>query len=232
MTAQHALDLIVQYENWAFPFAFLVAFAESFAFVSLIVPGSAILALAGALVPSGRLDLWPLLLGAVLGGVLGDATSYWIGWYYGARVRRFWPFSRYPALLARGLAFADRHGGKSIFIGRFFGPVRAIIPLAAGMMIVPPLRFWAANIGSAVLWAPVVIAPGALGGIGLGRLFEAGLSGQDWLTLGAIVVAAIAAGFLGICAIRRQRQHRRQAAATAAQRSAPDAITASPEIRP
>ncbi|AGK59740.1 hypothetical protein HYPDE_40358 [Hyphomicrobium denitrificans 1NES1] len=231
MSAQHTLDLIVRFENWAFLLAFVVAFAESFAFVSLIVPGSMILTAAGALVPSGRLEL--LLLGAVPGAALGDAISYWIGRRYGVRIRRVWPFSRYPAVLARGLAFFERHGGKSVFIGRFFGSVRAIIPLAAGIMVLPPVRFWAANIGSAVLWAPVVLAPGALVGMGLDRLLEAGLSSQDWLMLGALLVPALAAGFLAILLLRRQRQRHRQAAATAALRSAPSAIaTSNPGIRP
>jgi membrane protein DedA with SNARE-associated domain len=71
-----------------------------------------------------------------------------------------------------------------------------------------PLRFWAANVGSAIFWAPTVFAPGALAGVGLGRLFEAGLNGQDWLTLDAIVVPAIAAGFLVIRVLRRQQQPR------------------------
>ncbi len=69
--------------------------------------------------------------------------------------------------------------------------------------------------------------------MGLDRLLEAGLSSQDWLMLGALLLAALAAGFLAILLLRRQRQRHRQAAATAALRSAPSAIaTSNPGIRP
>lgn len=139
-----------------------------FAFVSLVVPGSVILAAAGALVGSGQLAFWPLLLGAVPGAVMGDAISYWLGRHYGDRIQRVWPFTRHPALLTRRLAFAGQHGGKSVFLGRFFEPVRAVVPLAAGMLALQPARFWAANVGSALLWAPIVLAAGFLGA----RLFR------------------------------------------------------------
>lgn len=206
------LDLIVQHRGWALPLASVVSFAESvvsfaesLAFVSLIVPGSVILAAAGVLVGSGQLTLWPLLLGALPGAVLGHAISYWLGRHYGGRIRQVWPFSRRPGLLMRGLAFADRHGGKSVFLGRFFRPVRAVVPLAAEMLALPAARFWAANVGSALLWASIVLALGALAGAGLGGLFEAGLTGSDWLTLVAILVPVLAAAFLGIRLLCRGR---------------------------
>lgn len=205
MTSQHVRDLIVQHRGWALPLAFIVPFAESFALVSLVVPGSVIMAAVGALVGSGQVAFWPLLLGAVPGAVMGDAISYWLGQHHGDRIQRVWPFSRHPALLAKGLAFAGRHGGKSVFLGRFFGPVRAVVPLAAGMLALQPARFWAANVGSALLWAPIVLAPGTLGGAGLGRLFEASLTGHGWPTLAAILVLVLAAGFLGVRLLRRHR---------------------------
>ncbi|MES9896122.1 MAG: VTT domain-containing protein, partial [Candidatus Thiodiazotropha endolucinida] len=83
------------------------------------------------------------------------------------RLRGFWPFNRHPATLQRGITFFQRYGGKSVALGRFFGPVRAIIPLVAGMLGMPPLRFLAANILSALVWAPAYLLPGIVFGASL-----------------------------------------------------------------
>ncbi len=72
--------------------------------------------------------------------MLGDAISYWLGLRYGHLTETRWPFTRHPELLPRGYAFFDRHGVKSVFIGRFFGPLRAVIPLVAGITRMPRAR--------------------------------------------------------------------------------------------
>jgi undecaprenyl-diphosphatase len=78
-----------------------------------------------------------------------------------------WPFTRSPELLPNGIRFFARHGGKSVFIGRFFGPVRAVIPLAAGVMRMRRDRFWFANVTSALVWAPMLLFAGdAVGDVG------------------------------------------------------------------
>ena len=61
-----------------------------------------------------------------------------------------------------GIGFFERHGSKSVFIGRFLGPIRAVIPLAAGIMLMPRGRFWFANITSALVWAPMLLFAGDL----------------------------------------------------------------------
>ena len=44
-----------------------------------------------------------------------------------------WPIRNHPDLIVRGQAYFAAHGGKSVFFGRFFGPIRAIVPIIAGM---------------------------------------------------------------------------------------------------
>jgi membrane protein DedA with SNARE-associated domain len=69
--------------------------------------------------------------------------------------------------LPSGTRFFAKHGGKSVFIGRFFGPMRAVIPLAAGVMRMPRGRFWFANVTSAIVWAPMLLFVGdAVGDVG------------------------------------------------------------------
>jgi len=66
-------------------------------------------------------------------------------------------------MLARGVRFFQRWGIIGIAIGRFFGPLRATVPLAAGIFQMPWLTFQLANFISAFLWAGVLLAPGAFG---------------------------------------------------------------------
>jgi membrane protein DedA with SNARE-associated domain len=187
---QPTLDFISAHAAWAGAVMFVTAFGESFAFVSLAFPGTSLLIAAGALMAAGTLPYWPVMIGAVLGATLGDSVSYWIGYRFGGGIARIWPFSRNPALLPRGIAFFERHGGKSVFIGRFFGPVRAVIPLAAGIMRMPRGRFWFANIASAIVWAPMLLFVGDVAGDLGERLF--GSANTVLVVVGGLTLFGIA----------------------------------------
>jgi membrane protein DedA with SNARE-associated domain len=168
----------------------LAAFSESLAFIGLLVPGALIMFAAGALIAGGGLEFWSTVLWAASGAALGDGLSYWLGRRYRGRIRSLWPFRRHPALLERGEAFFHRHGGKGVFLGRFVGPVRPVIPIVAGMLGMRPWRFYVANILSAAGWAPAYLLPGmafgaslALAGRVAGRLalLLSGLLASAWL---------------------------------------------------
>jgi undecaprenyl-diphosphatase len=191
------LDFVAAHSGWAFPIMFVTSFGESFAFVSLLFPGTSLLIVAGALMAAGSLPYWPVLTGAVIGAVLGDTASFWIGHRFGSGIARVWPFTRSPELLPNGIRFFARHGGKSVFIGRFFGPVRAVIPLAAGIMRMPRDRFWLANVTSALVWAPMLLFAGdAVGDVGDRMIGSANtvvlvLSGLTLFGIAGVVWAAM-----------------------------------------
>jgi membrane protein DedA with SNARE-associated domain len=161
---QPLLAFIAAHSHWAAVIMFITAFGESFAFLSLLFPGTSLLVAAGTLMSGGTLPYTPILVGAVAGATLGDSVSYWIGRRFGGGIARMWPFSRNPEMLTSGVDFFARHGGKSVFIGRFFGPVRAVIPLAAGLMQMPRGLFWLANFTSALVWAPMLLLLGDTAG--------------------------------------------------------------------
>jgi membrane protein DedA with SNARE-associated domain len=150
---------------WIAPITFLIAFAESLAIVSLFVPATVMLLGIGALVAAGAVGFWEVFAAAVPGAILGNSVSYWFGRRFKHTIADSWFFRRRAALLTQGQDFFDRHGGKSVFIGRFFGPTRAVIPLVAGMTHMPRRRFLLANASSAVVWVLLSIAPALLGGI-------------------------------------------------------------------
>jgi membrane protein DedA with SNARE-associated domain len=126
-----------EHQAWAVPIMFALAFAESLAFVSLVIPA------------------WGALV--AIGVALGDWLSYWIGRKLEHRVANIWPLSRNPGLIPRGEAFVKKWGILGIFIGRFSGPLRASVPLVAGIFEMPYWRFQFANFASAFVWAGVLL---------------------------------------------------------------------------
>lgn len=158
---------LAAHPNLAAAFVGAAAFSESLAFVGLLIPGATILFAAGALIAGGTLTFWPVVIAAAAGAIAGDAVSYWLGRHYRQHVRLLRPFAKHPALLQRGEAFFYRHGGKSVVLGRFVGPVRPVIPIVAGMLGMPPLRFYVTNILSGLGWAPAYLLPGMAFGASL-----------------------------------------------------------------
>src|SRR6478735_11572207 len=85
--------------GWAIFVIGLTAFGESFVFLSLLFPGTAILIASGALISEGVLHpLLPAVAG-VVGAVLGDAVSFWLGRKFGPLLPIIWPFQAHPERL-------------------------------------------------------------------------------------------------------------------------------------
>jgi membrane protein DedA with SNARE-associated domain len=149
---------------WGAPLTFVIAFLESFPVLSILVPSTALLLGIGALIGADLLQPVPVLLACIAGGILGDAAGYWLARAIGARrVRRWLPAScRRP--YAWSVVVFRRWGWWAVFVGRFLGPMRAVTPLAAGVTGMGERRFQSANILSAILWAPVMLMPGSIGG--------------------------------------------------------------------
>ncbi|MDE2005415.1 MAG: DedA family protein [Rhodospirillales bacterium] len=154
---------MARHEIWGPPIVFALAFGESLALVSLILPATAILFGLGGVIGAGDLGFWPFWGAASLGAILGDTVSYWLGFHFQHRIAHIWPLSRQPDLLRKGEAFFRKWGATGIFLGRFFGPLRSAVPLAAGICAMPRVPFQVANIASALLWAGGILAPGAVG---------------------------------------------------------------------
>ena len=162
--AQQLVEFVRAHEAWAAPVVFVLAFGESLAFISLLVPAWAALVGIGVLISTGELSFWPVWVAGAVGAALGDWLSYWIGVKLGPPVAHIWPLSRHPELLPKGEAFVKRWGALAIFIGRFFGPLRASVPLVAGIFHMPFWQFQIANFTSAFVWAAVLLTMGDFGG--------------------------------------------------------------------
>jgi membrane protein DedA with SNARE-associated domain len=178
-------DLIKVHPEWTMVLIGLTAFGESFLLVSLLFPGTAVLVAAGGLVAAGTLSPLPVIAAGILGGILGDAASFWLGQKFGGALPKLWPFRGNPERIQAGIDFFDRYGAIGVFLGRFLGPLRATVPTAAGMMKMPTGRFYLANTLSAVVWVPALVLSGDL----LLRLLGQAEADGTVLVLGAVILA-------------------------------------------
>jgi membrane protein DedA with SNARE-associated domain len=154
---QGLIAFVRDHQAWAPPIVLLLAFGESLAFISLLIPAWGALVAIGALIGVTGISFWPVWIAGGIGAALGDWLSYWFGFKYKDHVAQMWPLSRYPEILPRGEAFVKSWGEPSIFIGRFFGPLRASVPLAAGIFEMPYWRFQVANFLSAFVWSAALL---------------------------------------------------------------------------
>ncbi len=177
------LDWLAAHPGWLGAFIGLIAFLESLALVGLAVPGAVLLFMAGAVVGGGNMPILPVLIWAAAGAILGDGLSYWLGRHFRDRLRVFPLIRRYPGAIQRAEQLFARHGGKSVVIGRFLGPVRPVIPAVVGMLGMAPGRFLLANIGSALVWAPAYLLPGIVFGASLVLAMEVAGRLIAWLVL-------------------------------------------------
>jgi undecaprenyl-diphosphatase len=204
----------------------LVSLLESLAFVGVLVPGAVFVVFAGSLAAKGYFDLGDLVWFASAGAILGDGISYRMG--KGGHIR-FREENRIfkPVLLEKGKEFFARHGGKSIFLGRFVGLIRAVIPFVAGMSGMEAKRFYLWNVASAILWA----AAHLLAGYFLGQAWRAV---EIWSTRFGVVLAAVL--LMALCAFwlkkffeKRGREFLEFAGSSLA--SIGEAIAANPHVR-
>lgn len=160
----HMLHLLAGHPVWTLTVIFLAAFLEAIAVVGTFIPGSTAIFVAGALVGTGALGLGWVLACTITGAIAGDGISYWLGRRYRSGISRLSPFRTHPQLLDAGHRFFASHGAKSVVLARFIGPVRAIVPVIAGMVEMTPARFYGMNVLSALLWAPAYILLGMVFG--------------------------------------------------------------------
>ncbi|GHK95007.1 hypothetical protein ECZU18_45880 [Escherichia coli] len=138
----------------------LVAFLESLALVGLILPGTVLMAGLGALIGSGELSFWHAWLAGIVGCLLGDWISFWLGWRFKKPLHRWSFLKKNKALLDKTEHALHQHSMFTILVGRFVGPTRPLVPMVAGMLDLPVAKFITPNIIGCLLWPPFYFLPG------------------------------------------------------------------------
>ena len=189
-------DFIARNHMWAGVLLGLITFLESLAVIGAFVPATGLLVAAGGLIAAGVLDPANVIIGCVVGAVLGDAVSYWAGRHLGIRFLQRPMFKPHRRRIAWTRLYCRRYGVLSIFVGRFFGPLRAFVPLTLGMLRMRQRSFQFGNVTSGIVWVLAMLAPGYLAAKGLAKLeFMSEAHGPTLMLIafGALVVVAVVA---------------------------------------
>lgn len=186
---QTTVNFIEAHPYWGQFFTFFIAFLESLAVIGTIIPGSVTMTAVGALVGAAIFPPTLTITMASLGALTGDWLGYWFGRCYANEIRDFKFFRPYVKWFDSGESFFYKHGGKSVIIGRFCGPIRSFIPMIAGILHMHPLRFMVAVIPAAISWAIVYMFPGILLGA-LSVEMPAGMATKFilWALLGIFLI--------------------------------------------
>ena len=142
---------------WTYALVGVMAFLETGAFVGLVAPGETVVIAGGVIAGQGQIDLIPLIGLVWICAVLGDTTSFYIGRRLGRRfLEQHGPRVKIThERLEQVEGYFDRHGGKTILIGRFIGLVRALAPFIAGASGLAYRRFIPYSVVGTGLWATV-----------------------------------------------------------------------------
>jgi membrane protein DedA with SNARE-associated domain len=189
---------------WTYALVGVMAFLETGAFVGLVAPGETVVIAGGVIAGQGEIDLIPLIGLVWICAVLGDTTSFFIGRRVGRDfLERHGPKVKIThARLQQVDGYFDRHGGKTILIGRFIGLVRALAPFIAGSSGLEYRRFLPFSIVGTGLWATTFCVLGYVFWQSFDRV--AHYAGQAVFAFG--VVAGVVVGT--VVAYRRRREIR------------------------
>ena len=149
--------------EWIALGVFGAAFIESFALIGVVIPGVVLLAVISGMAAS-TLSVFELVLIAYVASFLADILSFLLGTGISKSIDKLWPFNNYPNLLVQGRSFVKRFGILGVFVGKFIGPIRPLLPLTAGSLGMNFKYFSIVEIFSSFLWALLYTVPGYYAG--------------------------------------------------------------------
>ena len=167
----------------------LLAFAEGGAVMGIIAPGEVTVLLCGFLIDQGRVPFGPAAIAITLASFLGDQLGYFLGHRYGDTFKRSWIGSKVgDARWEKATEFLHGRGQAAVFLGKFVGFMRALLPFTAGMSRYPYKKFVVINALSCLILIPGTLWLGVLAGGSYEKVHEwIGRSGWGVLALVAVI---------------------------------------------
>jgi membrane protein DedA with SNARE-associated domain/membrane-associated phospholipid phosphatase len=181
---------------WTYLLVGVFAFAETGAFVGLVVPGETTMLLGGAVAGQGVIDVYILIAIAWFAAWAGDTTSFLIGRRLGRDfVLRHGPRVGISHERFEGVEdYFSRHGGKTIFIGRFIGLVRALAPFIAGSSGMRYRAFVPYSVLGTGIWSSLHIVIGYVFSRSIDE--AAKYAGKGAFLLGTLIVLTVGGVYL------------------------------------
>jgi membrane protein DedA with SNARE-associated domain len=182
---EYLLDLVTRLGDWSYLIIFAAAMLECAAFAGLLVPGESLVLASGFFAHQGILQLDTVIASAGLGAIAGDN----IGYLLGSRLGRDWllrkgsRFGLRKRRLAQVDAFFQRQGSRAVFLGRFIGFARALVPFVAGASRMTYRNFFLADAFGAGLWTVSFVVLGYM----LGASWQVA---EKWISRGGLLLGA------------------------------------------
>ena len=194
---------------WTYALVGFFAFAETGAFIGLVAPGETVMLLGGAVAGQGSIDLYVTIALAWFCACAGDVTSFFLGRRLGRDfLLRHGPrFGFSHERLEQVEGFFSRHGGKTIFLGRFVGFVRAFAPFIAGSSGMRFRMFFPYSVLGCGIWISATVVIGYI----FSRSIDTAIkyAGKGAVLLGALIVVVV--GVIWATRFLRVPENRREA---------------------
>ena len=165
-TTMNSLEHIIRSNpHYGLIATFIISFIESLAIIGSVVPGSVTMSIIGSMIGAALLPLLPTLTMAFVGSYTGDIISFFIGKKCEPWVKSLQWIKNHKKWVYKAEFFIEKYGIISIIVGRFFGPMRSMVPMIAGALKMHNIKFMLAAIPSAALWSIVYLIPGIIIGM-------------------------------------------------------------------
>ncbi|MEO6959135.1 MAG: bifunctional DedA family/phosphatase PAP2 family protein [Burkholderiaceae bacterium] len=206
---EYLISLVGRLGHWGYLIMFLGAMLESAAFLGVIIPGESLVVMGGFFAAQGLFDLDVLIIAVAIGATLGDSIGYEMGRWLGQPVLAKYGsrFGANPSRVAKAEVFFKRHGGKAVFLGRFVGFARALVPFIAGSSQMRYRLFLPYNALGAALWSTAVTLLGYF--LGASWQAAAGWLGRASAILGGVLLFFTALMWLWNWSVRHEAGIRR-----------------------
>ena len=185
------------------PLLFAVVLIESF---GIPLPGETALIAFGVLAAQGHYSIVAVIAIAAAGAIVGDNLGYWLIGRVGGRAlfkRWRWLNQYSDRVLPRAEALMKRHGGKTVFFGRFVSILRYTVAWIAGLSHMNWWRFLFWNAAGGIVWATSVGLLAYWGGKALADAIA-----RDGVYVAAGLLLALGGGWLALHLARRRLEER------------------------
>jgi len=185
--------------NHGLPLLFLVVLLESF---GIPLPGETALIAFGVLASQGHYSIAVVIVVASAAAIIGDNLGYWlIGRWGGRALFRRWKWLNAYAdkVLPRAERLMERHGGKTVFFGRFVSVLRYTVAWIAGLAHMNPWKFLLWNAVGGIAWAT---------GVGLLAYYAGGAAADAIQRYGLFAALGVGVVLVVVVLVVRRAEHR------------------------
>lgn len=186
------IDFLQANEIWAYFILFIGSYLETLIGTGFFIYGE-IFFLAGAILAgAGVLNIWLVAIACILGGILGDTSSYIIGRKFGHLIvkRFFKKENRYlnPTNYKKGTDFIHKHGLKGIYFSRLLGPISWVTPFIAGTLNIKYKNFLKYNIPGVITGIGIFLVVGYFFGFSYNLFLPAIEKNVLYIVLGFLII--------------------------------------------